>query len=84
VAWRYDEAVSTCEEALALARAVGARPAEFLALRALGTGLAFLGRGDEGLTQLWLALRLAEERSDPMAWLPPQTTGTAAWRGACR
>ena len=46
VAWRYDESVATCEQALALARAVGARPAEFLALRALGGGLAYLGRGD--------------------------------------
>jgi DNA-binding CsgD family transcriptional regulator/tetratricopeptide (TPR) repeat protein len=67
VAWRYDEAVPACEQALAVARAVGARAAEVLALRALGSGLAYLGRGDEGLTQLWLALRLAEERSDPNA-----------------
>jgi len=65
VAWRYDESVAACEQALALARAVGAHQAEVLALRALGAGLAYLGRGDEGLAQLWLALQLAEERSDP-------------------
>ena len=36
VAWRYDESVAACEQALALARAVGAHQAEILALRALG------------------------------------------------
>src|SRR6266540_562294 len=66
VAWRYDEVVPACEQALALARAVGARQAELLALRALGAGLAYLGRGDEGLAQLWLALRLAEEGLGPV------------------
>jgi tetratricopeptide (TPR) repeat protein len=66
VAWRYEEAVPACEQALALARAVGARQAELLALRALGSGLAYLGRGDEGLAQLWLALRLAEEGLGPV------------------
>ena len=65
VAWRFDESVAACEQALALARAVGAHQAEVLALRALGAGLAYLGRGNEGLAQLWLALRLAEERADP-------------------
>jgi DNA-binding CsgD family transcriptional regulator len=65
VAWRFDEAVAACEQALALARAVGAHQAEVLALRALGAGLAYLGRGNQGLAQLWLALRLAEERADP-------------------
>ena len=32
VAWRYDESVAACEQALALARAVGAHQAEVLAL----------------------------------------------------
>jgi DNA-binding CsgD family transcriptional regulator/tetratricopeptide (TPR) repeat protein len=67
VAWRYDESVVACEEALAVARAVGAGAAEVLALRALGSGLAYLGRAEEGLAQLWLAGRLTEERSDPSA-----------------
>jgi DNA-binding CsgD family transcriptional regulator/tetratricopeptide (TPR) repeat protein len=67
VNWRFDEAVPACEQALAVARAVGASAAEILALRAFGSGLAYLGRGDEGLAQLWLAVRLAEERSDPNA-----------------
>ena len=66
VAWRFDESVATCEQALTLARTVGAHQAEVLALRALGAGLAYLGRGDEGLAQLRLALQLAEERSDPV------------------
>jgi DNA-binding CsgD family transcriptional regulator/tetratricopeptide (TPR) repeat protein len=67
VNWRFDEAVPACEQALAVARAVGASAAEILALRAFGVGLAYTGRGGEGLAQLWLALRLAEERSDPNA-----------------
>jgi DNA-binding CsgD family transcriptional regulator/tetratricopeptide (TPR) repeat protein len=67
VNWRFDEAVPACEQALAVARAVGASAAEILALRAFGSGLAYTGRGGEGLAQLWLALRLAEERADPMA-----------------
>jgi DNA-binding CsgD family transcriptional regulator/tetratricopeptide (TPR) repeat protein len=67
VNWRFDEAVPACEQALAVARAVGASAAEILALRAFGSCLAYTGRGGEGIAQLWLALRLAEERSDPNA-----------------
>ena len=57
LAWRYDESLPICEQALALARAVGARAAEVRALTVLGSDLAYLGRGDEGLAQLRQALR---------------------------
>ena len=67
LAWRHDESLAVCEEALVIARAVGARPAEVLALTVLGVDLAYLGRGDEGLANLRLALQLAEDNGDPMA-----------------
>jgi DNA-binding CsgD family transcriptional regulator/tetratricopeptide (TPR) repeat protein len=63
--WRHEESQMICEQALALARAVGARRAEFPALAVLGVDLAYLGHGDEGLAQLRLALRLAEEADAP-------------------
>ena len=69
LAWRYDESLPICEQALALARAVGAREAELRALTVLGIDLAYLGRGDEGLAQLRLALRARRgERRSASAW----------------
>jgi DNA-binding CsgD family transcriptional regulator/tetratricopeptide (TPR) repeat protein len=65
LAWRHEESRSICEQALALARAVGARSAEFRALTVLGVDVAYLGHGEEGLEQLRLALRLAEESGAP-------------------
>ena len=51
--WRYDESLPVCEEALALARAVGAEPrAEVHALDVLGIDLAYLGRAGEAVAQL--------------------------------
>ncbi len=52
LAWRYAESLPICEQALALARAVGAREAEVRALTVLGGDLAYLGRGEEGLAHL--------------------------------
>jgi DNA-binding CsgD family transcriptional regulator len=66
LAWRYDESLAICEEALAFARAVGARRAELRALVVLGGDLAYLGRGDEGLTRLSQARQLAEKYADPL------------------
>jgi len=65
--WRYDESLTVCEQALVLARQVGADRAELRALTVLGIDLAYLGRGDEGLAHLWQALRLAETSDDSMA-----------------
>jgi DNA-binding CsgD family transcriptional regulator len=67
LAQRYDESRVICEQALTLARAVGAGGAELRALTVLGTDLAYLGHREEGLAQLRLAVRLAEERADPVA-----------------
>ena len=42
--WRYDESLALCEQALELARTVGARETELRALTTLGSDLAYLGR----------------------------------------
>jgi tetratricopeptide (TPR) repeat protein len=63
--WRHDESRVVCEQALELAREVGARRSEFRALGVLGVDLAYLGRGEEGLGHLWEALRLAEDGGAP-------------------
>jgi DNA-binding CsgD family transcriptional regulator len=68
-AWRFDESLAIGEQALALARAVGAHAVELLAIRDLGNNLAYLGRGVEGLAHLRLALQLAGEIGDPLALL---------------
>ena len=69
VAWRHDESLPICEQALALAREVGAREAEVRALTVLGGDLAYLGRGDEGLAHLRQALQLAErDRRSRRRW----------------
>ena len=65
--WRYDESLAVCEEALAVARAVGAEIPELRALGVLGIDLAYLGRGEEGVAKLRLALELAERSGDPIA-----------------
>ena len=54
------------EQALALARRIGAREAEVRALTVLAGDLAYLGRGDEGLAHFRQALQLAEEIGDRM------------------
>ena len=90
VAWRHDESLAICEQALALARRVGAREAEVRALTVLGSDLAYLGRGEEGLAHLRQALRLAEESGDrdrPAASVRPahrraDDAGTATRVGA--
>ncbi len=64
LAWRHDESRVISEQALALAREVGARRAEFVALAMLGIDVAYLGCGEEGLAHLESALRLAEENGD--------------------
>ena len=63
--WRHDESREVCEQALELARQVGARRSEFRALGVLGVDLAYLGRTEEGLGCLWEALHLAEDGGSP-------------------
>ena len=64
VAGRYSESLPVAEEALALARRVGAGEAEVRALTVLGGDLAYLGRSNEGLAYFRQALQLAEEIGD--------------------
>ena len=65
MARRYAESLLICEQALELARDVGAGPAEVRALTVLGGDLAYLGRGEEaGLAYFRQALQLAEEIGD--------------------
>jgi DNA-binding CsgD family transcriptional regulator/tetratricopeptide (TPR) repeat protein len=66
LAWRFEESLAVCQEALAVARAVGAHQAEFRALDVLGSDLVYLGRAEEGLTHLRRVLELAEESGDPL------------------
>ena len=63
--WRHAESREVCEQALQLARQVGARRSEFRALAVLGVDLAYLGRTEEGLGCLWEALHLAEDSGAP-------------------
>ena len=58
------ESLPISEQALALARGVGAREAEVRALTVLGGDLAYLGRGEQGLAHFRQALQLAEEIGD--------------------
>jgi DNA-binding CsgD family transcriptional regulator/tetratricopeptide (TPR) repeat protein len=64
VDWRYAESLPIAEQALALARRIGAREAEVRALTVLGGDLAYLGHGEEGLASFRQALQLAEEIGD--------------------
>jgi DNA-binding CsgD family transcriptional regulator/tetratricopeptide (TPR) repeat protein len=65
MARRFAESLLICEQALDLARDVGAGPAEVRALTVLGGDLAYLGRGEEeGLAYFRQALQLAEEIGD--------------------
>jgi DNA-binding CsgD family transcriptional regulator/tetratricopeptide (TPR) repeat protein len=64
VAWRYAESLPICEQALAIARDIGAREPEVRALTVRGTDLAYLGRGEQGVDDLRRALQLAEEVGD--------------------
>ena len=66
VAWRHRDSLPVAEQALALARQVGARAAEVRALTVIGADLAYLGRGKDGLTQLRRAVQLAEEIGDTL------------------
>jgi DNA-binding NarL/FixJ family response regulator len=64
VAGRHAESLPIGEQALALARELGAAEAEVRALTVLGGDLAYLGRGEEGAAHFRQALQLAEEIGD--------------------
>ncbi len=58
---RFRESLPIAEEALVVARAVGSRSHEALALGILGTDLAMLGRVDEGIVRFHEGQAIAEE-----------------------
>jgi tetratricopeptide (TPR) repeat protein len=62
---RNAAATSRCQEAIAVARQVGARSEEGHALNTLGATLGALGQVDEGIARLRQARRIAEEADDP-------------------
>ena len=61
---RYDESRARCEEAIAIARSVGARREEGHALNTLGVDLACLGDPDTAVEHLKAARAIAEEVAD--------------------
>jgi DNA-binding CsgD family transcriptional regulator/tetratricopeptide (TPR) repeat protein len=63
-AWRHTESLPIGEVALRLAREVGAGEAEVRALTVLGSDLAYLDRGEEGLAHFRRALHLADTIGD--------------------
>jgi tetratricopeptide (TPR) repeat protein len=64
MAGRYAESLPISEQALTLARDLGAREAEVRALTVLGIDLARLSRGEEGIACVHQALPLGEEIGD--------------------
>jgi DNA-binding CsgD family transcriptional regulator/tetratricopeptide (TPR) repeat protein len=65
--WQFERSRVTCEQALAMARAVGDPGIEVRALDVLGGDLAYLGRAEEGLSALRQARDLAEAMQSPHA-----------------
>lgn len=61
---RYAESRTSCEEAIAIGRRVGARAEEGHARNTLGFVLACLGEPDRGVAELEVARRIAEEVGD--------------------
>ena len=63
---RFEEARGVAEEAIAIARQVGARVEEANARSALGVALAQLGDAEAGLAAMEAAYRLAAQAADPV------------------
>jgi DNA-binding CsgD family transcriptional regulator len=61
---RHAESRRFCEEAIAIARRLGARAEEGHALNTLGCDLAYLGEGDTGVCHLRTARQIADEAGD--------------------
>jgi DNA-binding CsgD family transcriptional regulator len=66
---RFGEARGLAEEAVAMARQVGARAEEATAHTALGSALIYLGNADAGLAELEAARRLARQAGDVIGLL---------------
>jgi DNA-binding CsgD family transcriptional regulator len=64
VAWRHAESMPIAEQALELARELGAGEAQVRALTVVGMDRAYMGRAEDGLEDLRQAVRLAEQIGD--------------------
>ena len=62
--FRYDDAISTSEEALQIAATIGARHEECMALNPLGVAVAARGEPERGLDLLRRSLAMASELGD--------------------
>jgi hypothetical protein len=86
VSGRHAEARARCEEAVAVARRVGARAVEGHALSSLGVSLGILGHLEEGVADLEQGRRIALELANvddlagPTPTWPPSSTWPAALR----
>jgi tetratricopeptide (TPR) repeat protein len=83
---RHDESRTVCEQALTLARDIGAVGAEIRALAVLGVDLAYLGDGEKGLARIREALELANasEHADELAFAYVALTGVLTVRARPR
>jgi DNA-binding CsgD family transcriptional regulator/tetratricopeptide (TPR) repeat protein len=84
MATRFDEAMATAEEAIAVARRVGARQAEAGARTTLGVTMTVRGDLDRGIAELEAAKRIAEEIDDPEELARSYTNLGDALLTACR
>jgi DNA-binding CsgD family transcriptional regulator/tetratricopeptide (TPR) repeat protein len=81
---RFAEARGLAEEAIAIARQVGARAEEASARTALGGALIYLGDADAGLAELEAARRLARQAGDVVGLLRAIVNHSDVLLAACR
>jgi ATP/maltotriose-dependent transcriptional regulator MalT len=81
---RFEEARELAEEAVAIARQVGARAEEANARTALGSALGYLGEPDTGLAELEAARRLAMQAGDVIVALRAITSRSDGLNAAGR
>jgi tetratricopeptide (TPR) repeat protein len=82
--WHTTQAISRCEEAIAVARAVGARASEAHALSTLGVCLDDLGQLDRAIALHRQARRMAEEVGDAEAIVRTLPTSATRWSRPAR
>jgi DNA-binding CsgD family transcriptional regulator len=65
LSWRHDDSRVVCEEAIAVAEAIGDDRPALRAMSVLGIDLCYLGRAEEGLELLRDTVARAQERGTP-------------------
>jgi DNA-binding CsgD family transcriptional regulator len=86
LSFRFEQAIARAEEAIAAARAVGARAEEAKAMRILASGLANVGDLDRAITLALQARRIAEQVGDAETVMTTYMSATALldWAGRTR